>query len=69
MEVSLPLAQRVTLRIYDVLGKEVKTIMDENMPEGHHTIEFDAGFLPSGIYYYWIIAGAFSAAQKMILIR
>ena len=65
----LPSAQRVTLCVYNVLGKEVKTILDDKLPEGHHTVHFDAGSLPSGIYYYRIIAGAYSATQKMILIR
>ncbi|MEJ2049522.1 MAG: S8 family peptidase [Calditrichota bacterium] len=65
----LPSAQRVILRVYDVLGKEVKTVLDDKLPEGHHTFHFDAGSLPSGIYYYRITAGAYSATHKMILIR
>ncbi|MFN2127840.1 MAG: T9SS type A sorting domain-containing protein, partial [Anaerolineales bacterium] len=65
----LPSSEITTIRVYDVLGKEVRTIMSRKMPEGYHAINFDSGSLPSGIYYYRISAGLYTAVQKMILIR
>ena len=65
----LPSSEITTIRVYDVLGKEVRTIMSRKMPEGYHAITFDSGSLPSGIYYYRISAGLYTAVQKMILIR
>jgi hypothetical protein len=59
----------VRLKIYDVLGREIKTLVDEKESVGKHTVQFDASGLTSGIYFYRITAGKFSQSQKMILIK
>lgn len=59
----------VSLKVYDVLGKEVATLVDEKKPAGHYHVVFDAKNLPSGIYFYRLRAGDFAATRKMLLVR
>ena len=58
-----------SLKVYDVLGKEVATLVNEEKPAGEYEVEFNATDLPSGIYFYTLRAGDFSSTKKMILIR
>ena len=58
-----------SLKVYDVLGKEVATLVNEEKPAGEYEVEFNATNLPSGIYLYTLRAGDFSSTKKMILIR
>ena len=59
----------VRLVIYDLLGKEVATLVKEEKPAGTYEVTFDASGLSSGVYYYKITAGDYSETKKMILIR
>jgi hypothetical protein len=59
----------VTLKVYDILGNEVVTLVNEKKPEGFYDVEFNAVDLPSGIYFYKMQAGKFIAVNKMILLR
>lgn len=59
----------VTLRIYDVLGKELMTLVNEKQDAGKHQISFDASKLPSGVYFYKIEMGDFSDTKKMLLVK
>ena len=59
----------VVLKVYDVLGNEIATLVKEQKPAGNHEVIFDATGLPSGIYFYRLIAGSHSATKKMILLR
>ncbi|MGD8779487.1 MAG: glycosyl hydrolase family 18 protein [Ignavibacteria bacterium] len=59
----------VTLKIYDVLGNEIKTVVNENKSPGVYEIIFNAENLSSGIYFYRLIAGNYSSTKKMILLR
>jgi len=61
--------QYVTLKVYDVLGKEVATLVNEEKPAGNYEVEFDATGLPSGIYFYRVISGNYSELKKMVLLR
>jgi photosystem II stability/assembly factor-like uncharacterized protein len=58
-----------TLKVYDVLGNEIATLINEEKPAGEYEIEFNAANLPSGIYFYQLKAGQYSETKKMILIR
>jgi hypothetical protein len=58
-----------TLKIYDVLGNEVTTLVNEVKPAGVYTIRFDASLLTSGVYFYKLSAGNFNQTKKMILLR
>ncbi len=66
---QLPKASHVRLVVYDMLGREVRTLVNENSEAGFKSVTFDAGGLPSGLYFYRISAGTFSDVKKMILIK
>ncbi len=59
----------VTLKVYDVLGREVETLVNRKQNPGSHTVTFDASKLPSGVYFYRLIAGSFVETKKMVLIK
>ncbi|MGB5895547.1 MAG: T9SS type A sorting domain-containing protein, partial [Ignavibacteriaceae bacterium] len=59
----------VNLRVYDVLGNEVVTLINKEMQTGSYEVEFVANNLPSGIYYYTLNAGEFAQTRKMILLK
>ena len=59
----------VSLKIYNVLGNEVKTLVNENKPAGSYKIEFDGSDLPGGVYFYKLEAGDFSETKRMILLK
>lgn len=59
----------VMLKVYDILGREVATLVNEPKSAGRHTAEWNAVNLPSGVYIYEINAGKFSDVKKMILLR
>ncbi|MCG8604947.1 T9SS type A sorting domain-containing protein [bacterium] len=70
--ISFSLAERsaVTLRVYNLLGKEEITLIDgEVYPRGSHSLRFDAASLPNGTYYYRIEVGGHSQVRKMILMK
>ena len=58
-----------SLKIYDLLGREVATLVNEVKPAGTYEIEFDASDLPSGVYFYKLSAGSFISTKKMILLK
>lgn len=60
---------RVTLRIYDVIGNEVATLVNEEKQAGYYEVEWDASRLASGVYIYRLQAGNFIQTKKMILLR
>jgi phosphatidylserine/phosphatidylglycerophosphate/cardiolipin synthase-like enzyme len=66
---ELPKSEKVQLKIYDMLGREVKTLYDKVAAAGIVDLDFNAGNLASGIYFYRIIAGDFIAAKKLMLIK
>ncbi len=67
---TLPAAARVEIAVYNVLGEEVATVVDEEMAAGTFTTTFDAGNLSSGIYVYTLKTNTgFSQARKMLLVR
>jgi len=61
--------QFVTLKVYDLLGREIATLVNEEKPAGDYEVEFNAANLPSGIYFYQLKAGQFSETKKMILLK
>ena len=66
---TLPTAEKVLLRIYDVLGREIKILVNEEQTAGSHNISFDASTLSSGVYYYRLEAGRYSQVQKMVYLK
>jgi hypothetical protein len=66
---SIPNESKVSLKIYDILGRQVATLVDMNQGVGHYEVNFDATKYASGVYIYRIMAGEFVQAKKMILIK
>lgn len=66
---SIPSASNVRIVIYDLLGGKIKTLINEQQSAGRYNIRFEAGNLPSGLYFYQIIASDFVKTKKMLLIR
>ena len=64
-----PVGSWQTVRVYDILGNEVATLVNEYKPAGSYTINFDASKLSSGTYFYRLQAGEFIATKKLILIK
>jgi hypothetical protein len=59
----------VSLKIYDLLGREVATLVNERLMPGRHTRQWDARGLPSGVYFYTLRAGLFQGTRKLMLLR
>jgi CubicO group peptidase (beta-lactamase class C family) len=66
---SIPTSEFVTLKVYDVLGNEVASLVDEYKPAGSYEVEFSADGLTSGIYFYKLTSGNFSQTKKMLLMK
>ncbi|MEP0861675.1 MAG: T9SS type A sorting domain-containing protein [Ignavibacterium sp.] len=64
-----PVSSHQTLKVYDVLGNDVATLVDEYREAGIYEVTFDASQLTSGVYFYKLQAGEFSTGRKMILIK
>ena len=69
LEFGIPELEFVSLKVYDVLGNEIKILVNENKSPGTYSFEFDGSNLPSGIYYYKLSAGEFSEVKKMTLLK
>ena len=61
--------ERVSLKVYDILGKEVATLVNDIKPAGNYSVTFDAKNLASGVYVYQIKAGNFIKSNKMVLLK
>ncbi|MCH8035075.1 MAG: T9SS type A sorting domain-containing protein [Bacteroidetes bacterium] len=66
---QIPERSFITIKVYSILGKEVRTLVEEEQPAGNYEVEFDAPNLRSGIYFYQLKAGGFVETKKMILLR
>jgi hypothetical protein len=64
-----PLSSHHTLKVYDLLGREVATLVDEYKTAGSYEVKFDASRLSSGVYFYTLNAGKFSASLKLLLLK
>jgi hypothetical protein len=59
----------VTLKVYDLLGREVKTLVNERQNAGSHSVTFDANTLPSGVYFYRLESGTYAEVKKLVLLK
>jgi Zn-dependent metalloprotease len=66
---QIPTNGHVTIKIFDIIGREVTTLVDEFKPSGHYSVQFDASHLASGIYFYSIKSGDYNVVKKMSLIK
>jgi flagellar hook assembly protein FlgD len=66
---ALPQATKVNIKIYDILGREVETLINEIQNAGTYSVNWDASNFPSGVYFYKLHAGDFVQTNKMVLIK
>jgi len=69
IQFALPKASSVTLKLYDLLGREVATLVDGKLPPGVHKVIFDSRKLASGVYFYRLRADDFSQTRRLMLLR
>ena len=66
---KLPAYGSVSLKVYDMLGREVKSLVNEPQSPGSHSVTFNAGSLASGVYLYRLQAGSYTATKKLLLLK
>lgn len=66
---QLPVSSHVALKVYDVLGREVRTLVNEEKPAGSYSVKFDASSFPSGVYLYRIQTGTYCETKKLLLLK
>ncbi|MCX6165408.1 MAG: T9SS type A sorting domain-containing protein [Ignavibacteriae bacterium] len=66
---SIPKSEFVKISIYNEIGKEIETIVNENLNEGSYTVNYNASKLSSGVYFYKISSGDFNETKRMLLIK
>jgi hypothetical protein len=66
---SIPKSSFVTLEIFDILGRNIKTIVNEYKPAGNYSVHFNASKLTSGIYFYRLKAENFTETKKLLLLK
>jgi predicted extracellular nuclease len=66
---AIPATGMTSLKIYNILGQEVATLVNEVLPAGVYTVRFDASSLASGLYFFRIQSGSFSQVKKMVLVK
>lgn len=66
---KFPAVSYVTLIVYDVLGKKVRTLVNERQSAGTYTVTFDGSGLSSGVYFYRLSAGSYAQSEKLVLIK
>lgn len=69
IEFSILKNEYVKLVVYDYLGREVKTLVSEQLSPGSYSVSFDGENLSSGVYYYKLTAGSFTETKKMTLLK
>jgi hypothetical protein len=66
---SIPTRSFVSIRVFDLLGREVSTIVSEQIPAGNYTRQWNAANFPSGVYFYHLKAGSFTETKKLLLLK
>jgi len=66
---ALPLAGRVSLKVYNAIGQEIASLLDQEMPAGTHAAVWDASNIPSGMYFYRFQSASFSQTGKLMLMK
>ena len=66
---SIVKSSKVTLKVYDILGREVRTLVNRVQASGKYTVSFNTSNLASGVYFYRINAGDFIATKKLMLVK
>jgi hypothetical protein len=68
-EYQMPTAGRATLTVFDVLGREIAVLVDEEQPAGVHRVQWDASHVPSGVYFYRLTIGNYTETKRMNVVK
>ncbi len=68
-EIGIPKNELVVLKVYDMLGREVTTLLHEMKHPGLYSFQWDAGNLPSGVYFYKLSTASVQLTRKLVLLR
>ncbi len=66
---SIPLKSHVKIKVYDLLGREIVKLVNETKPAGNYSLSFNAGSLPSGIYFYTMQTEKFTSTKKFVVLK
>jgi hypothetical protein len=66
---GLPTRSHVTLTVFNTVGQQVSTLLNETEEPGYHDVRFDASGLASGVYFYRLMAGDYVATKKLVVLR
>lgn len=69
IDYSIPKTSLVTIKLYDILGKEILTVVNEEKSAGNYSVQFNGGNLSSGIYFYRMQSGNFVETKKLLLLK
>jgi hypothetical protein len=69
IQFALPVSGQTSLKVYNLLGQEVATLVNDVRAAGTHTVKFDAGHLSSGVYFFRVQSGSFAAVKRMMLLK
>ena len=69
IEYKMPQESFVTLRVYDMMGREIAVLVEGKQSAGTHQVEWNAGSAPSGVYFYRLTAGSFTETKKLVLVQ
>jgi hypothetical protein len=66
---QMPVSGHVTLKVYDVLGREVITLVNDQKPAGSYILDWNASNLPTSVYFYRLSTGCFIATRKLMIVK
>lgn len=69
IEYSIPKQSHVTIKVYDLLGREITTLLNEAKPAGNYSVNFDGSGLSSGVYFYRLTTDKFNETKKLLLLK
>ncbi|MEK9136784.1 MAG: T9SS type A sorting domain-containing protein [Bacteroidota bacterium] len=69
IQYALPVDAHVSLKVYDVLGRDVQTLVNDVRPAGYHQTILDGTRISSGVYYYRLVAEGFSSTKRLLLLK
>jgi endo-1,4-beta-xylanase len=69
IQYSIPKASDVSIRVYDITGRLIQTLVNNRQSAGTHTVQFNASNLSSGVYFYRLEAGSYTNVKRMMLIK
>jgi hypothetical protein len=69
IDYTVPFSSKISIKIFDMTGREISTLVNETKEAGSYTVNFNASSLSSGVYFYKLSAGSFEQTMKMVLVK